>query len=127
MTTPYLYTRRTDPRTGVLVYTTGTTFARSDTPALEIVARYLRTPLGECKADPERGIAWQRVDKLGATARADALAVLRDGLRPLVADGIIANLSVEVDAASVALACLVGFVDPRSPDRLPQSIGVVVP
>lgn len=123
----YALARRLDPLTGDFAYDATSTFAESPSPALEQVLLALRTPLGACRARPTFGTPWARVDKLRATAAADAQGAIREGLAFAVRSGAITGLrvSVEVDADSGRLLYAVDFTDARLGRRVPTVTGEV--
>lgn len=85
-------------------------------PALQRVLRILRTPLGGCLLDPTLGVDWRRLDKAAPNAAVTCRAIVLAGLKRLVADGSITNVSVAVDQPnSTALYYTVTFTDPRLP------------
>lgn len=126
MTTPYAYTRRIDAGTGALRYSGATTtFVESDGPALELVARLLRTPLGTCQADPTWGVDWSRVEKMKDTAARDAQAAIETAMKLLSRPGYVSGVVVQAEARDGAVLYQVDFTDPRTRTR--QSLPGVVP
>lgn len=112
--TVYAYTQRHDPTTGAPILD-GNQRAASTAPQTERALMALRTPKGSCLVDPEFGVDWSRVTKLGTGAAATAKAVITAGLAFMVADGGITNLTVlcEVDVSRGLLLYDVSFTDPR--------------
>lgn len=85
-------------------------------PALQQVLFRLRTRRGSCLLDTTLGVDWNRLDKAGANAAATCVALVREGLAPLVANGTIAALSVNADSPITgAVFFEVTFTDPRTP------------
>lgn len=123
----YARARRLDPMSGDFVYDATDTFAESPSPGLEMVLLALRTPLGSCRARPTFGTPWSRVDKLRATAAADAQGAIREGLAFAVRSGAIRDLRVlvETDADSGRLVYAVDFTDVRLGRRVPTVTGQV--
>lgn len=111
--TLYAHSRRLDGVTGDWATDAAGTYAESPSPALERVQLALRTQLGTCRANPTFGVDWAKVDKLRASAVADATAVITAGLAYLVRDRSIADLQVTVDVTGTRLAYAVDFLDVR--------------
>lgn len=110
----YAYTQRHDPTTGEPVLDANRR-AESPAPQTERALMALRTTRGSCLADPDFGVEWARVNKLGTGAAATARDVITAALAFLVSDGSIAGLSVEceVDVQRGLLLYDVSFTDPR--------------
>jgi hypothetical protein len=114
--TSYAFCRALDPGTGD-VRLAGATWA-AGTPMTEVVLRVLRTPRGRYLPDPDFGVDYDVVQKLGpGTAAAWRAEVLR-ALRPYVDAGLLADVAVTVDTGAGRLVYQVDFTDPRAAQRL---------
>ncbi len=114
MTTIYAYTQRHDPTTGEPILV-GNERAESTAPQTERALMALRTSKGSCLVDPDFGVEWSRITKIGTGAAATAKAIITAGLAFLTRDDSITNLVVacEVDAQRGLLLYDVSFTDPR--------------
>lgn len=113
--TAYLYTRALSAPTGRFVFpATGTAFTASESPALEIVIRTLRTPLGLCAANPSFGTDWSRVQKMAPNAASTARSVIQDALAGAVRRGVLSGLEVSATVPRPGVILWsVEFTDPR--------------
>ena len=118
-TAVYLHTHARNPATGAVLMT-GNQWRASTSPMVEVVAMALRTQRGACLVDPELGVDWSAIRKLGAGAVATAKAAITKALARHVRAGEITNVLVEceADVARGLLVYSVKFIDPRLSRRV---------
>lgn len=123
--------RHTDPATGDLALDpVAATWVQAPAPAVEQVAFLLGTSLGTCPLDPSAGVDWAKVAAAAISQRSVvARAAILAGLKSLVDDGTLTQLSVSVSQAGNGngIAYVVTFVDPLAPSGPPQTIPGTVP
>lgn len=115
----YASTFKTDPITGGVLFL-GNGRIESVSPQVERVLFVLRTERGRCLADPDIGVEWSRVSKLGTGAADTAKAAITAALRFMVEESAITDLVVtaDVDVSRGLLVYDVAFTDPRLDRRV---------
>lgn len=113
----YAFARALDPLSGDLRFNAATQAFVEGQPLAEVVLRVLRTPRGQCLADPGFGLDYATLDKASANLAARFDAAVRDALRFLTTPGLITDLALTVSADRSQLGFTLAFVDPRDSAR----------
>lgn len=112
------WTRTVDPMTKQPTLLGGAWVPGS--PAAEIVAWVLTTPLGGFQPDPARGVDYAALDRASPEAPARLAAAITAALAFAVDDGTVGELAVEAEGRGAVMLAEVSFVDPRDTSRRRQ-------
>jgi hypothetical protein len=113
----YAYARAVDPATGDLQFNTYGQVWTEGQPMVQCVLHTLRTPRGQCLADPSFGLDYDTLDKAAANLGARFEAAARAALAWLTAPGLITDLAIAVTAERDRLQFALTFTDPRDNTR----------
>lgn len=113
----YAVARAVDPGTGDLRFDPLAQSWVEGQPMTQVVLRVLRTPRGQCLADPTFGLDYDTLDKAAPNLAARFEAAVRAALAFLTGPRLITDLALTVSADRDRLRFTLAFTDPRDNAR----------